>query len=345
MRTGTRSLCAATIAVVLVALALFARHTWRDRQDNRALARLSERIGNKDAHWREDDAKGAVLTPAELQAIEGQVRGNNSARYQITIGIATGALPSVAGRQFSQTFRLMEEIMSRELHGQVAIGLALCKLADPQWASMAQGQANVLLLSAANFFAARTTHPSLTPVAFETSPNKVTNKCVLFVRADSRIAALSHLRGKSLALPDPDSSISVPTKALLAKAGILKEDLRQQTDFSDRVPTVGRAVAGEQETIFRVQKGEFDAGATSVAPFMLQGRGTLREIASFPTFPNVFVARSDQLAPKVIEALRHALVAEFGAVEVTDSQLNELRETINMAARFEGQATNTMDAE
>jgi phosphonate transport system substrate-binding protein len=122
---------------------------------------------------------------------------------------------------------------------------------------------------------------------------------VIFARGNAGIKTIGDLKGRSLALGDPESTISgfhVP--ATLAEAGLSAGDLRIEFHSS------------HSDAVDQVLRGKFDAGVAKIALFEnKRGRAPgLIALTNVTCISMPWVARHG-LRPDVVAAFRHGLLA------------------------------------
>lgn len=122
---------------------------------------------------------------------------------------------------------------------------------------------------------------------------------VVIARADSPIASIADLRGKTLALPSPESfSGNWMTEVAFARYGLSRGELRAIQYFEHH-----------HTVVFQVLRGSFDAGVVKdrvAAEY--QGRG-IKAIASSEPIPGSPVVVAGRADPQVTAFLIRALLA------------------------------------
>lgn len=136
---------------------------------------------------------------------------------------------------------------------------------------------------------------------------------VIFARVDSGIASLNDLRGKRVALEDPDSTSGfiVPVHMLL-KAGLQIKKLR-----APGAPHTGDEIGyfltyNDKNTLFSVASGRADAGATNQEDYLnlLEARpNEFRILAISEKFPRSVLLHRPGLSEELLNKLRQTLTA------------------------------------
>ena len=166
---------------------------------------------------------------------------------------------------------------------------------------------------------------------------------VLFVRQDSNIRRLADLKGKRLALGDPQSTTgSILPRYVLRQNGVELRDLALVSH-----------VLAHDNVVLGVLAGDFDAGVARADVFdEMAGRG-LRRIADFPPVSeHLFVTRAS-MPPQEVKRLRQALLqlsaapdgqrilhtisAEMtGLVPASDEDYDAVRKVVHALAQDKG---------
>jgi phosphonate transport system substrate-binding protein len=124
----------------------------------------------------------------------------------------------------------------------------------------------------------------------------------VFVRADSDIHTLKELRGKRIALGDPNSTMSyLLPRYLLLQAGIDEKD------------SAGFGVFGDHTNIvLAVLAGEYAAGAVKEDVFIANQQRGLRAIATTPPISDHLFVAGKALDDKTVEVLRTSMFVLAG---------------------------------
>jgi len=157
------------------------------------------------------------------------------------------------------------------------------------------------VLSPVEFIQARHAAPGILLIARANT----SREAVIFARADSGIARLSDLRGKSVAFPDPDRSLTVCAKARLFAAGVGSKDLRLCTNIVDQGPEPGKRSPAPPKRWTRAP-GEWEAGVAHRTQFDRHRHLGLVLLESLPETPNLLAARAG-LDPRLTDALRNVV--------------------------------------
>jgi phosphonate transport system substrate-binding protein len=125
------------------------------------------------------------------------------------------------------------------------------------------------------------------------------SRIVVITRSDSAVANLSALRGRTLALPSPESfSTAWLTQFALGRVGLRPEDLKLVRSFDHHYTVV-----------FQVLRGTFDAGVVRervATEYLTKGIRIIARSDPLPTSPIVVRRDGD---PALTSALRDALLA------------------------------------
>jgi serine/threonine protein kinase/ABC-type phosphate/phosphonate transport system substrate-binding protein len=311
----------------------------RDQAFDESMQRVSQ-------IWRDPATASVTISARELAILAGRspadVRG---AKHQLVFGISANDGPSSMAQRYARLLGMFQSQMQRELGESVVCHLRLFKRFSRNEEALARGDADFIVLSAAEYLRAKRMNPAVLPLAHANT----SREGVLFARTNSRISGLHDLRGASVAFPDPDISAAVWAKARLFDAGIRAAQLARSTNIVDRGSESGHTVVSTSETIQRVLAGDFDAGVTFRGPFERYRHVGLMVIESFPETPKVMAARAG-LEPRFLEALRNALhspgadgtwpeskfIAEPRHVSAGTPRLDTFRQALEKAERFEG---------
>lgn len=120
----------------------------------------------------------------------------------------------------------------------------------------------------------------------------------IFVRDDSPIQTLLDLRGKRIALGDPNSTMSnLLPRYLLLEAGITAKDLAGIGALSDHL-----------NIVLAVLAGEYAAGGVKEDVFFAQQQRGLRAIATSPPISDHLFVASNSLDVNTVQILRSAML-------------------------------------
>jgi ABC-type phosphate/phosphonate transport system substrate-binding protein len=300
---------------------------------------IAEYVRKIDGLWTNPEIKVVTLSSRELTVMFERSVNITSPKHELTFGITTGLEPSTTAQKYADWLGLLENKLAKELGAPVAFGLKLFKMGSPDAELLAQGRADFMLVSAVDYLKAREKAAGVLPLA-----HKRSQQAVIFTRADSGLQRLDQLRGKSIAFPTLGSSMTIQAKALLADAGVFKENLRAWTNFVDQGPETGQVVASEIEPLVRVLKREFDAGVTSAKLFEPYRASKLAGVVFFTVTPDVYVAKAG-LPPQIVTAFQKAVTSGLGLAAVDDSSFNDLRAVLRKIPQFDNAtATNSTTA-
>jgi len=120
----------------------------------------------------------------------------------------------------------------------------------------------------------------------------------IFVRDDSPIRTLSDLRGKRIALGDPNSTMTnLLPRYLLLQAGLESKDLSGFGSFGDHL-----------NIVLAVLAGEYAAGAVKEDVFIAHQQRGLRAIATTPAISDHLFVASNALDAKSVATVRNAML-------------------------------------
>jgi ABC-type phosphate/phosphonate transport system substrate-binding protein len=266
--------------------------------------------------WRDPHTKSVTISARELAILAGcSPAGLARARQQLTLGVSANDGPSSMAQRYARLLGGFQEQMERELGEKVAFHLRLLKRFNQNEETLARGEVDFIVLSSVDFLQAERVAPGVVLIAWANT----SREGVIFTRTNSGAQRLADLRGKSLALPDPDLSLTVWAKAQLFAAGLRANDLRSCTNIVDQGLESGQAVLSTAETINRVLRGEADAAATHRTQFERYRHLGLAPLDQFPETPNVLAARAG-LGPTLLNALRNVIASPPGNGSWPDSK-------------------------
>ncbi|MBK8179588.1 MAG: PhnD/SsuA/transferrin family substrate-binding protein [Planctomycetes bacterium] len=252
----------------------------------------------------------------------------------LTFGLYQSDKATEMYRTFTPVIEAIQADVERRLGRPTDIEMEIFKTYDAGIEALAKGKVDFVRFGPAPYILAKQKNPDLRLIAMELEDGKKQfNGCIVVAR-DSSIQELAHLRGKSFAFGDRNSTIGrFLVQEFLLKADIRASDLGRY-EYLDRHDKVAAAVLA----------GDFDAGA--VKESNLEGsKGQLRALVTFPNVTKPWVGRSD-LDPAVVESLRASLLALkdpsvlkamkiSGFAEASDSDYDAVRRSIRAADAFE----------
>jgi serine/threonine protein kinase/ABC-type phosphate/phosphonate transport system substrate-binding protein len=317
-----------------------------ERDRNQTFDEGMDRIG---IMWDDPETKEVMISASELAILADRSPVDIAqAKYHLYFGVSSGAAAASMAQRYAWWLSELQQETSAVLGETVVFRMKLFKLFNEDEYSLAQGDADLMLLSAVDFLKAQEMAPGIVPLARE----KVTREAVIFARAEAGLKQLAHLRGRKVAFPDPDLSISVWAKARLAGAGLRATDLGAWTNIADERIGTDQVVIGYRTTIYQVLGHLYDAGVTYRDRFELdryKGKG-LDLLDSFPETPAVLAARRG-LDARLIQALGQviptlkapsrnetlSLDLPVEMVPASDTDFAALRQAMQQADLFEGQ--------
>jgi hypothetical protein len=268
----------------------------------------------------------------ELSAIFDRPSVTSVPKYELSFGITTGLQPSSTTQKYEKRLGWLEQELKKELGETVLINLKLFKMGSRDDELLAQGKADFMLVSAVNYLRAKENNPGIIPLATEGR----SHKCVFFARTDSGLTNLEQLRGKTVAFPDPASSISIHAQAQLAGARVFRTNLVGTTNFVDQGPAQGKVLANEIEPLVRVLKREYDAGATSRKLFEEYQFSKLATLDTFADTPDVYAkAAKPNWDSRFAQAFQKAISRALNLTLIDDSYFDNFRLAMVKAHQFE----------
>lgn len=221
-------------------------------------------------------------------------------RERYSIGIYAHENPVETAGQFAPFLAWLENTVSAARSNRVRFDLRIYKDNRAARLALVYGAVDVVRLGAGPFLVAqdeiRSRNETIEVLA-KASPGEY--EAVVFTRTNSGIRSIAHLKGRTLALGDPESTISgfhVP--ALLAECGFTSEDVGVQFHRS------------HTESVNQVLRGSFDAGVVKAASFGREKYLTagLLVLTNVTCISMPWVARSG-LQPEAVSVLRQSLLA------------------------------------
>jgi ABC-type phosphate/phosphonate transport system substrate-binding protein len=294
--------------------------------------------------WRDPATRSVMISARELAILaERSPATLRGARYQLTLGVSANDSPSSMAQRYARLLGHIQDGMSHHLGEKTIFHLRLMKRFNPNAETLAQGEADFLVLSAAEFIQARERNPDVTLVA-RTSGSR---EAVVFARTNSGIAQLSDLRGRTFVLPDARLSVAIQTRARLFDAGLRKRDFRSCASITDEGASDSGS-ASIAETVDHVLGGKADAGVTYRAQFERYRHLGLEALDAFPEAPGILAARAGidhRLTAALHEVLRASgtrpwpeskfVAASEGSAGPAVPELGALLQAIGQAAAFE----------
>jgi ABC-type phosphate/phosphonate transport system substrate-binding protein len=244
-------------------------------------------------------------------------------------------------QRYARWLSQLQEEMSSLLEESVVFRLKLFKQFNQNESSLAQGDADVMVLSAVEFVRAQTLTPGIVPLAMDTSKEEA----VIFARANAGLTQLANLAGTRFAAPDPDLSITAWAKAHLAGVGLQPKDFLSWTNFLDLGSDAGPHPISFEQTVLAVLQDRADAGVAYRRLFERKKHLGLVLLDSYTETPNVLAARAG-LDDDIIQALRDALLSFKGQaqresfylpvdmVPATDTDFDPLRHALHDGRSF-----------
>jgi ABC-type phosphate/phosphonate transport system substrate-binding protein len=179
-------------------------------------------------------------------------------RERYTIGIYAHENPVETAGQFAPFLAWLENSLCLAQSNRVRLDLRIYKDNRAARQALVHGAVDIVRLGAGPFLMAQdevANDGRAIELIAKTAPGRY--EATLFVRAGSGIRTLAELKGRALALGDPESTISgfhIP--ALLAESGLGARDLRVEFHRS------------HTESVNQVLRGKFEAGVAKTPLFL-----------------------------------------------------------------------------
>ena len=250
--------------------------------------------------WRDPATKSVSISARELGILAGRSPVDiRHARYQLTIAVSADDGPSSMAQRYARLLNDLQSEMARELREPVAFHLLLLKRFSEEEETLLRGEANFIILSAVDFLRARRASPGIQLIAqARTAPEGV-----IFARTN---ISLGGLRGRSVAFPDDDLSLTACAQACLVAAGLRRSDFQFATNIFDRGPESGETIISTSETLALVVGGKIDAGVTYRSQFERYRHLGLAVLATFRETPKILAAGAG-VEPRIVAALTKAI--------------------------------------
>jgi ABC-type phosphate/phosphonate transport system substrate-binding protein len=281
--------------------------------------------------WRDPATRAVTISARELGILAGRspvdVRG---AKHQLTLAVSADDGPSSMAQRYARLLSNFQSYMQRQLGEKVAFQLLLLKRFTQEEETLLRGEADFIVLSAVDFLHAQRAAPGIAAAAQAST----SREGVIFARTNLVIA---DLRGRSIAFPDPDLSLTVCAKARLFAAGLRVRDLGFATNVVDEGAEAGQTVISSAEALALVLRGKVDAGVTYRAQFERYRHLGLQPLEIFLETPKVLAARAE-IDPRIFAAFRSAVSdAPWPESKFTagSAALDDLRSALEHAERFE----------
>jgi len=296
--------------------------------------------------WRDPATRSVTVSARELAILaERSPATLRGARHHLTFGVSANDSPSSMAQRYARLLGHIQDQVGERLAEKAVFHLRLMKRFNPNADALVHGEADLLVLSAAEFLQARERNPHVALIARTSGSREV----VIVARTNSGVSRLSELRGRTFVLPDARLSLSIQTKARLLDAGLRRKDFRSCASITDASAPSDSNGASTSETMDRVLRGEADAGVTYRAQFERYRHLGLVMLDEFAEAPGILAARAG-LEPRLAAALRDVLQAPKDAKpwpeskfvvpsaeggDTTVPELEALRQAIARAAAFE----------
>ncbi len=221
-------------------------------------------------------------------------------RERYTVGIYAHENPVETAGQFAPFLAWLENNVSLARSNRVRLDLRIYKDNRAARQALVHGAVDVVRLGAGPFLVAKDemgARGQTLEVLAKASPGLY--EAVIFTRDDTGIRSIEQLKGRTLALGDPESTISgfhVP--ALLAEAGLTAKDIRVEFHRS------------HTESVNQVLRRNFDAGVVKAESFRSEkyrARG-LVALTNVTCISMPWVARTE-LRPEVVSILRRSILS------------------------------------
>jgi phosphonate transport system substrate-binding protein len=241
-------------------------------------------------------ATAAAAHEGSIPRVSVDARGDKLEPLSLSFGIYQSYNASEMYRNFTPIIEVIQDDVERRLGRSTDIQMRIFKTYEEGIEALVSGKVDFVRFGPAPYILSKRKNDALELIAMELEDGKKQfNGCIVVPR-ESKIHALSDLRGKSFAFGDRNSTIGrYLVQDNLVQAGIRAVDLSRY-DYLDRHDKVAAAVLA----------GDFDAGAVKEAN-LEESKGQLRAVLTFQNVTKPWVARSG-LDPLVGGALRSALL-------------------------------------
>lgn len=215
-------------------------------------------------------------------------------------GVYTSDRATEMYKTFTPLLEAASASLTQQLHRPVDVELVISRTYNAAQEQLASGGVDIARFGPASYVLTKEKAPGISIIAVEEVGEKRNFNGILFVRADSGIAQLAQLRGKTFAFGDKCSTIGryLPQVALV-ESGMHANDLTHYAylERHDKVVTA-------------VLNGEYDAGAAkeaTVAKYQNRQPG-LRVLKILTNVTKPWLAR-EGLDSAVVAALRKFLLS------------------------------------
>lgn len=221
------------------------------------------------------------------------------AKISLVFGMFAPDKPAALAAQLRPSLDWIAAAMTERLGEPVEIRIGVVRSYDESIHAIAAGRVDFMRLGPIVYVMAKALNADISILAMEKKDGKKAFTGVICVRADSDIADVGQLRGRSLAFGPASSTLGrYIAQYFLLNDGIRARDLARY-EYFPRNDRIGRAIGA----------GAFDAGALEEATFteLVRSGIPLRAIATFESVTRPWVARAG-MDQHVESALRAALL-------------------------------------
>ncbi len=252
---------------------------------------MSNRIGYRAKHsW-------AILVLFSLFSFI--ATGPGTAEIKLTFGTYTADKPTATVRKLKPVLRYLEKALSQKLGEPVRISTQIARNYDKGISNLVDGKVDFARFGPASYVFAKQKADGISILAMEAVKGQRVFSGIICVQANSKIASLAELGGKTFAFGSKLSTIGrFLSQGELLDAGIKGGDLKKYA-FLGRHDRVGTAVGS----------GEFEAGALKYSTFkkLKKKNIAIRELHRFDNVTKPWIARAG-LQSRIASALKDALL-------------------------------------
>jgi hypothetical protein len=320
-------------------------HIFKEKNSLQSALEKVEQLANS------PETKGIVLTPFEVNCLTGDYRVNTLFRHQFSFGVICTEKPvqvKMDAVEYAWRLRAIGDAITVETRESTALELKMFRGEVVPAQLLSEGAVDFMVLDAISWLEVRALMPDVTLVARADGDSRG----ILFTHERTGLHSVGQLRNTRIVFPDPHFPINPLAKALLADAGIRAGNLLNCVTYSDHdggLPSGGKLVISQRETIIRVESGEFDAGVAAQRHLKAMNLPGLVTLASFSDAPSVVVARA-QLSPQKLQTFRKALLSlaqrspprgmpdsvKLAYVVAHEADFENLRDIVRKAHEFDG---------
>jgi ABC-type phosphate/phosphonate transport system substrate-binding protein len=290
-------------ASAVLGLTLYQREKDRLTKSEEAKARqLSALLNRVVREWDKEGSTGVRITAEELALRNKRILTMDGSEIVVALGLSTARRDSKPVRvieRFAPLLEYLQTNLATRAGPQVLLELHIYAGHASALAGFLKGEVHLLRCDPASYVLIRQKDPRIIPVVQQSDRGRPEQVGVIFTRADTGIARLEDLRGRSFTFGSPDSAITwyLP-KAELVAAGLTARELRPATNMvTGLVPTF-------------VRTGRLDAGAADSGDVtdLIKAGASLRILKEMRCPHWAWVA-TPKLDPAIRQAIQEYLLA------------------------------------